>query len=323
MAIEPTLGEATRFPGGKKVAFLVVLLVVVMGALVWRPKKAAPKLPSILADIGDPDLAVERLSEELGGTARPDELPVDLTGLPSGSGSTVENIAIPVPPLSPDSPTPLPDLGMREAGRLRPIDVPKARAAYQAGDHEYLVSIFRDESYQVAGRVFAMTLAALATNFEAEGSLKEVFEGVREPFALRETAAYGLLRRDPIAFANYLVRVLERPEVASGQEAPMARLVILGFYMDRWVLDGRAMDQVGDRIMKLARGGSLTANAALSLGLSSGGSSQEVSTQLRGYLQHPTVSDSLVRYYQTMVNQGKSEFEGPLHTLRERISQGL
>lgn len=323
MAIQRTLGEATRFPGGKKIAGLVVLVVVLMGMLFWNPSRDDEGLPPELQGIGDSATNLDRLTEELGLGDLGDlsgDAPVDLAGLPSGAGVSPSSPGESVPGAETPIPVPTPPVATPLAPPrvLREIDHEKVRAAFLAGDAVYLASVFRDETYRLPGRNYVLTLASLLEDDAVEAPLQEVFEGTGEPFSLRETAAYGLMTRDPLDFAAYLLRVLGRPAVASGQDGTMSRLVVLSFFLDRWAQGGKALDLVGDKLMELARRGSVTANAALSFGLSGEGDRSALLAQLRNFDRNPTVSDNLQAFYEVMVGQGRQEFAGALESLRSQ-----
>lgn len=335
---------SSRFPGGSKIIALVCLLLVILGLLVLadRRDRRPPAPPAdVLAGLGETGADWERIGQTVGAPLPlGEDAPLDLAGLPSSGGMTAPRpLATPAPPASPipvpaTAPatrlaeatpvaTPVAPAGEPAGSELRPVDYPRLRVAHQAGDVPYLVSILRDEGYQVPGRIYALALVALLPGAAADQGLQEVFEAPGEPLGLRETAAQALLARQREAFGDYLLRVLERPRVASGEDGGVSRLLLLAFQGDRLLLAGRALDRIGARVFELARSGSPTARAVLSFGLGPDRPQDEVRALLEGSPTGPPVAGNLLRFYEAMVSRGRKEFELPLAKLRDQVAAGL
>ncbi len=328
------------FPGGGKIVALLFAVVLLVAFLVKFPGMGSsePPVNQLLASLGEgTDLALNDLEAELGGprgaggTDTDLEDPLDLSVLPGEEDFEVPSEVTRLDP--PDSegglelpdeiPAALPPLASNpgetgpeassDAGRS--VDASALFAAQKAGDHPYLVSVVRDPSYKLSGRVLALTLSSLISAPQIDTQLYEIFESQEEPFALRESAVYALLSRNPGEFPVYMTRVLARPQVRDGSDSKMARLITLGFYSDRWMDQGAALDRVSGAVMEQARMGSKVALGVLSFALRADRPQPETEKLLTGAPGQPIVSSNLIKFYKQMLSRGREEYRAPLKRL--------
>lgn len=331
----PDRRGAAIFPGGRQIVALVGALIVVLALLVWRPG-SSDEVPGqeLLAGLGDADNSLDALKGSLGGASGPgmDE-PLDLDAGGGYDPGEPDGIDLPGDPVGLDLPGDggdLPDLPPRVDGRAAPAaDPPAARAAasggaagdarlleaHAAGDSARLIAAARDGARAIDDRVLALTLASDHPDAAVSEALHELFESADEDFAIRESALYALLERDPAGFPDYLVRVMARPRVKSGEDEETARLLKAGFYGDRWVHGGAALDRVADRVMAMARAGSPTALAVLSFALAPERPLAADRELLEAGADEPLVSENLARFYRAMISRGRTEFAEPLARL--------
>lgn len=354
---EPAAGDRPR-RNVKKVAGLVLLVVVLLGLLVapdlWKDDEDPP-IPDVLADLEASSSEIDRLRDELtgGGTGTgaspggasaggydPDQpldldAPLDLgpstSNPPAPTTAPPATVAPPAPTSEPAIPVPPPteavasnpgtSPGPGEAS-LRRIDLMQVLTAYRAGEFEALIDIGRDASYEEAGRVVALSLAALLPAPEINRALYEVFEAPEEAFPVREACAYGLVQRDPPGFGRYLVRVTERPRVSDGSAAETARLVLLAFYADRDLGQGHALDAAASDLMRAAKEGNRTALSALSFALGADSAPKERVFLLEERAEVPLVAENLLRYYRGRQGAGEDHADRILQleaALRQKL----